>query len=297
MGNETSRDTAMMKDYNPVSSNSIESLGTMTLFKNSGNGDLKMNLMTTYNIQNKSLAESELQQMMKLNNNPHICKLVKYNISKNQQLCLETYSLDLVFEAYPTTLHSIINGRNYNFKDEEIWSIAEQLLTYLGHLKAIGLTDGDLQPKNIYFAPNMPLKVFNFLLFTQYQNAYRMRASYRPYTSALAPELLFQMKNGNMSPDYDPYKADVFSYGIILLSAATMTPYESFYNFNENTILFDQIKAKLVMVADRRKASDLFEFIDSCLKQNVAERASLEELFKKVPGRMGTGQSIGNWRY
>ena len=167
MGNEQQKEVMEMKDYLPITTNNVPSLGTLTLFKNSVNGDMKLNLATTYSIPNKTLAESEVQQMMKVNNNPHICKLVKYSVTKNQMLCLESYSLNLIFEAFPSTLQALIAGK-YQFSDEEFWLIAEQILTYLSHLKAIGLHDGDLQPKNVFYAKNSPVKVLNFLLFTTY---------------------------------------------------------------------------------------------------------------------------------
>lgn len=296
MGNEQTGQTNAMKDYLPLTSSQIGSLGTLTLYRNSVTNDMKINLQTSYSIPNKSLAESEVQQMMKLNNNPYACKLVKFSVFKNKMLCLETYSLDLIFEAFPNSLSSLIANKK-SFSIDEIWAVAEHLLSYLFELKMIGLSDGDLQPKNIFFNSGSATKVLNFLLFTTYQNSYKLRITDRSYTSNLAPELLLQMRNGIVSPDYDPYKADVFSYGIVLLSMASGTPFETFYNFVDNTVLFDNIKRKLVFVADSRKSPELFEFIDSCLKQNVSERANLEQLAKMIPGKNMVGSSIPGWRH
>lgn len=105
------------------------------------------------------------------------------------------------------------------------------------------------------------------------------------------------IKHSNPAPDYDPYKADIFSYGIVLLSVATCTPFENFYNFQAGNVNFENIKRKLVHIVDSRKSSEIFEFVDSCLKQNISERASLEQLYKSLPSVRNTmGSSVNIWK-
>lgn len=295
MGNGHAKLQEGLKGYILVNSFVVDALGTIIVYRDPNNEEFKTTLQTSYAIGNKALAENDLEQMRRINTTKNSCKFVYYEVIKNKKLCLESFSLYLVFETYPLTLSSCISQQK-NFTENDLWKMTENMLVYLAELKGLGLCDGDLQPKNIFYVPGCSLKFLNLLMFTTYQNAYKMKLAYRPYNSTFAPELMIQLKNSVINPDYDPHKADIFSLGICLLCAATSTPFEYFYNFNDYCVLFENIKQKLVEIVDnKRYSTELFAFIDYCVLINPLERPYLDILYKKLPGVSVVTSSVAFW--
>lgn len=62
----------------------------------------------------------------------------------------------------------------------------------------------------------------------------------------LTPSLLEHIREGNYNPDYDVYKADVFSLGVTLLECATLlNPTENFYAQKQHYYLSNNVKKGL----------------------------------------------------
>lgn len=294
MGNGQPGGPRGLRDFAPLSSCAVEALGTVTLYRNAASGELRLALLTSYAIGNRALAESELEQTRRVNALKQVCKLVRYEVVRSQVLCLESFALHLVFEAHALSLSDCI-AQQKHFAEAELWAMAECALVYLAELKALGLSDGDLQPKNVFCVAGAPLKFLNLLLFTTYQSAYRMKLAYRPYNSTFAPELLPQLKNCAPHPDYDPHKADVFSLGLCLLCAATATPFEHFYNFHDCALLQENVKRKLVALVEKGYSTELFGFLDACLLPSPFERPFLDALYRRLPGAAVVTSSAAFW--
>lgn len=262
----------------------VQALGKYEIYNDAATGKYYLVFESSYSITNPELAESEITQLRKLDGIRNACCLLEQSISKSQVLCFDNFSISLSFEFYKDSLAQPSPTKTMR-DEQEIWLIVADLCNYLQELNSFGLSHGDLQPKFILFNQNKVAKVVSPLLYTTYQNAYRLRLANDDYRSTFSPELLQHYQHRNNSPDYDPVRSDIFSLGICLLSYIYSEPFESFYNFKENTVNFDKVKSMLSELVRLKYSDELFYFVNNCLKQSFYERATLDVLLKIIAGR------------
>lgn len=285
MGNNNQKGQGMSQydNYEIISKNVYDGLGEFNVCKDHSTAQHFLIFESAYSITNPELADTEILQMKKLNEIKHACRLINHDISKSKMLCLENYSMNLVFEYYMLNLENLAD-RNANDKiaEPEIWLIISDILSYLGDLYNMGLTHGDLQPSNILFNNNRVTKILCPLIYTSFQSAYDYRLANELYKSTYAPELLENFENRVQNPNVDTKRTDIYSLGICLLCLVSNERYPYFYDFNKNTIFFDRVKIKLADMVKSGYSDRLFFFLNQCLKENVYERATLEALVKLV---------------
>lgn len=283
MGNDQGKDISsnQYKNYEVISKNVYEGLGEFSVCKEHTTNQIILFFESTYSITNPELARTEIQQLEKMNSIKHACRLLDFDITKSKLLCLENFSLNLVFEHHLLNLENLMDSDpNGKVKENEVWLIVSDLLSYLGDLHNMGLEHGDLQPTNILFNNNRVVKVLSPLIYTTFQNAYDYRLANEGYKSTFSPELLESFEHRVQNPNVDNRKSDIFSLGICLLCLVSNERYYYFYDFNKNIIFFDRIKIKLADMIKNGYKEQLFHFINLCLKENVYDRATLEKLVK-----------------
>ena len=252
---------------------------------------------SSFAISNPEIAEAEISQLRKLDTLKNACQLRSATVGKNQLLCFENYSIKLSFEYFEDNLMTIAKKKNpsTSVNENEVWQIMSDLINYLTEFSHLGLSHGDLQPKNILFNKNRVVKVLCPLVFTSYQNAYKLRLANDNYRSTFSPELLQEYQNRVYSPNYDPARADIFSLGICMLSYIHNENFESYFNFKENVVLFEKIKNQLSLMIKQNYSEELFFIINLCLKQNSYERATLEDLAKIIKKRQNSKNGNNTW--
>jgi serine/threonine protein kinase len=265
----------------------ILALGKYEVYNDSTSGKIYLVFESNYSITNPDLAESEISQLRKLENIRNSCSLIEHSICKSQMLCFDNYNIKLSFEYYEESFASAIKNKQGNAPHEEgdIWMIINDIVNYLLELSNYGLTHGDLQPKFILFNKNRIIKIICPLIYTTYQNAYRLRLANDDYHSTFSPELLQNHQHRNISPAYDPVRSDIFSLGICLLSYIHSEPFEAFYDFKNNTVNFDKVKTLLSDLIKMKYSEELFYFINLCLKHSYYERATIEMLLKIIANK------------
>ena len=286
MGTQNSKDEKEKQYSNCVlvRQEEVQALGKYQVFHDTATSKYYLVFESSYSIMNPELAESEIVQLRKLDGIRNACCLLEHSISKSQALCFDNFSISLSFEYYKDGLFAPSATKTL-YDEQEIWLIIADLCNYLQELSSFGLSNGDLQPKFILFNQNKVAKVVSPLLYTTYQNAYRLRLANDDYRSTFSPELLHHYQHRNNSPDYDPIRSDIFSLGICLLSYIYSETFESFYNFKDNTINYDKIKSMLSELVKMKYSDELFYFLNSCLKQSFYERATLDVLLKIIASR------------
>lgn len=296
MGNNPTSETPtnQFQHFMLRKSEEIVSLGKFDTYEDKTSGNFYLAFESSYGITNQELAESEISQLRKLDGLKNSCRLLSGSVGKSQMLCFENYSISLSFEFYPNSLLSLskTKGHDRQFAEHEIWQLITDLVYYMVGLNSFGLSHGDLQPKNILFDQNKSLKVISPLIYTVFQNAYKLRLANDGFKSAYSPEMLLDYADRNPSPSYDPVRSDIFSLGICLLSYIQSLDYEVFYNFQTNSVLFEKIKNSLSLIIQMKYSEELFFFINLCLKQNTYERATLDYLMKIISKRQ-TGKGDG----
>lgn len=290
MGNfmDTEQKTKQYSHFKLVSEELINALGKFEVYEDKETGKFYLVFETNYAISNPEMAESNVTQLKKIESIRNSCALVTETIGKSKVLCFDNYSLNLCFEYYNSSMSTIIKSKVQGTKtpETEIWGIIEDLVQYLVELKNFDLSHGDFQPKNILFNKNKIVKVLSPLLYTTYENAYKLRLANDDYKSAFSPEQMEAYMYRNNSPEYSQVKSDIFSLGVCLLSFIRVIAFETYYNFLQNKVEMDSIRKDLSkLIQEDGYSEELFFFINVCTKEKPAERADLEMLTKIISKR------------
>jgi serine/threonine protein kinase len=284
-------------NYIHLKTEDFPALGKMSTYEDKSMGLYYLHFESSYAITNPELAESEISQLRKLDGIKNGCALVKSSVGASQLLCFENFSINLTFEYYLDNLSVLSKAKGPGNVDEnEIWNLITDLVNYLIHLNSFGMSHGDLQPKNILFTKSKSVKVLCPLIYTTYQNAYKLRLANDDFRSTFSPEMLEDYINRNTSPSFDSVRSDIFSLGICLLCYIHGEAFESFYNFKENIVLFDRVKNYLSLLIKMQFSEELFFFVNLCLKQSAFERATLDYLLKIISKKKSAKTDNANWR-
>ena len=275
-------------DFQLKSDETIMGLGKFECYEDKNTGKQYLVFESSYAISNPEMAESGISQLKKIESIKNSCKLVTQTIGKSKVLCFDNYTINLCFEYYHSNMASLIKFRipGTKISESEIWGIVTDLVQYLIELANYELHHGDLQPKHILFNQNKIVKVLNPLIYTTYENAYRLRLANDNYKSTFSPEELvaYEMRGG--LADIDPGKSDIFSLGVCLLAFARGIPFESFYNFAANRLDFDFLRKEISkLIQEEEFSEELFFFINVSTKENPLERADLQFLSKIISNK------------
>jgi len=272
-------------DFQLVNDDKIEALGKFECYEDKNTGKFYLVFESNYAISNPEMAESAVTQLKKIESMRNSCKLVTQTVGKSKVLCFDNYSINLCFEYYNSNMATVIRTRVPGTKvpEAEVWGVVEDLVQYLMELRNFELHHGDLQPKNILFNKNKIVKVMCPLLYTTYENAYRLRLANDNYKSAFSPEELSVYEMRGAMGDIDQTKSDIFSLGICLLAYVRGIPFESFYNFPANRVEMDLVRKEISkLIQEDGFSEELFFFVNVCTKENPIERADLEFLSKII---------------
>jgi len=229
---------------------------------------------------------------------------ISENASKDQDFCF-------VFEHLNQSLNTLIEEHrqsNESFSIAELMKFYKQILFGMAFLQNLQVTHRDLKPGNMLLDSQNNIKINDFgvsvnisdLMKNDHQDtlatfAAQMQFDLETDTTTLyfSPEILrkwTEFKQNHKKNDtllhFNPYKSDVFSFGLILLEAATLrqvnhkddlTRLET--KIQEHLDIFSQIHAKL----EGKEFHDfkfLWKRIGSCLKMNADDRPDFLTLFK-----------------
>ena len=242
-------------------------------------------LKTCFNITNKNLTETQIQNLNCLNEIQNSTKLISYKYKIKKKFCNEKLTINFFFQTEKKNLFIISKkaqnkkeSLKTNFSESDIWLIIGDLLNYINDLNYFQISNGDLQPKYIYMDENNVIKVFSPLLYTNFKNAYRFMLFNEKYKSPLSPELMRFFDFREAFPKYDVLKSDIFSFGICILCLIWGVDFESFYDFDKCEIKFELVFC-YVKKLEQFYSEGVSLFLKLCLERDVEERASLDVLF------------------
>lgn len=167
----------------------------------------------------------------------------------------EAIKLSIYFEGFVTdSAHEFRTrrkGQNY-FQDDELLGSLLYCLHVLQHLQSKEIAHGNLTPMSVFMGFDGEIKVADNSLLSEEHALYKLflKGVRVPY---IAPELLplIKEKKEPSQTNYNPYKADVFSLGMVFLYAALLEEPVSCYNWDELTLeghvlfdLFEKVREK-----------------------------------------------------
>ena len=236
-----------------------------------------------------------------------IPKFFGYYMLKDQQLSQISYCL--AFELKEGSLKGLIEKRqkdNQRFSLEEIYNTLLVLLNIMTYLQLNSITHRDLKPGNILYSNLSENKeiLYKSLTLIDFGGS-KCLLPFNPvnedHTIVMtkrycAPELMFYSAvERKDKADFNPFRTDVFSLGLILLEMGTfklpfsdkegLKPHEYFNELDkENKKLLEAMKNYYYDLNKKnpeelKKLNDILNILTKCLTFKVEKRPDFLELF------------------
>lgn len=227
------------------------------------------------------------------NANENVVRMIGYNSVSESKFCSSSFKVNIFLEHIERTLLDLIRDSERNllpFSETEILYLAENLISCLAYFQTQGISHGDIRPLNI-FATETLYKLYDPTIGVL-KNSSALIAAMARDTPYLAPEVLKFLPLKDFKATYDHARADVFSLGMTLLSAATITHSEDLYNYENGTIDFNGLNQRLEKV--RISYSDFtYNLIREMLTEEVSKRPDFIGLEARIaPYRQNIKQRL-----
>lgn len=197
----------------------------------------------------------------------------------------------LIFDHFPKTLKSLIKEHKAShsflpFKVLETYF--RDFLFGMAFLQSVGISHRDLKPGNLMLDPLGTLKIIDYGLAKDIRELESQASSsrsrfafdYEGTPDYMAPELEGSVR-------YNPFKADVFSFGLIILELATMEKPQrkvSLQAFDKG--ITDQLR-RMEMIyqdADKKRVCNMSRTLKECLSGDVEDRPDFLQVFRDSLG-------------
>lgn len=160
------------------------------------------------------------------------------------------------------------------FSEAEVWYIFDRLVNL-----SIDLIEAHL-PHEFITTQNLLVDKDGEILLIDDCALEKAKFISEEYQLPLSPSEIRSLSDPNFKASR--LKSIVWAIGLTTLSIATVTEIRSYYN--ENSLNFDYLKAKLKKIETLGYSSAFCEVMDACLKLKEDERASIESLHKYLKG-------------
>ena len=169
----------------------------------------------------------EINTLSFLNNNPNCIKI--YEVKEIVDRSLSSINLITEFCEYGNLLNfsNTLMQYNTNFYDRYLIYYVKKSIKFLSKLQTLQISHRDIKPENLFVDSSGDLKFGDFGSSTSTLGTIRFTIQGSPYY--ISPELRDGYNNyleGRGGPRiiYSPFKADVYSLGLIFLYLSTMDP-------------------------------------------------------------------------
>lgn len=161
-----------------------------------------------------------LNKKEQLVGNRHVAPLVKTFTNSQDQFCMTYFKLFALFLFPQRTLEDEINERGLQkrrFQEKELWSILASCIVGLSHLQKSNIKHGCLRSSSILISPDGIIKVYDPIATGSPSN-YDTLLSHRDTPHIyLSPEQVEALKEEKVQHDYDPFRSDIFTMGMVVL--------------------------------------------------------------------------------
>ena len=223
-----------------------------------------------------------------------LLSLSKYNLNLINIHGLETKRLDkTTFVMYVLMELAICdwekeimmrNSKKRFYKESELTAISKELIHTFAELQKHNISHRDIKPQNILLFPDKSFRIADFgeakELMTN--NRATVKQTIRGTELYMSPILFraLQMRNHSKYTEHNTFKSDVFSLGLCILLAATLT-FNSIYEIRELNDTHS-IKLTLGKYLNKKYSKKFNDFLYSMLEIDEKNRDDFIELDKKV---------------
>ena len=194
-----------------------------------------MKIINLKNIKDIQDTESKLKIIENFYKKTHCPEIIKTYGSVCEQIGVKEYKYYILMELAETDLEEEINYRNKHnlyYSEGEIFYMIHQLVQCLALLQKHNISHRDIKPQNILILDGM-YKICDFgeARIISGKNGY-IHQPIRGSELYMSPILFDALNHHETSIIHNSYKSDVFSLGICLFLAATLS-FESVYEIRE----------------------------------------------------------------
>jgi serine/threonine protein kinase len=222
--------------------------------------DLVIQKELLFQTESEATKEKQYLDQRSEKSHPSIITVLGTKLNSETHLCSKTFKISWIVEYLTRDLKSEIDfrrERNINFTDEEIWFLLMSLVSGLGTLQENSISHGSLSSSTVFITdkgnvkvtdPSILKSINNYAEFIGEKNLKNMKKNIY-----FAPELLKNLSEKFWTPQSDVYKSDVFTLGMIILEAATLSTCDDLYNWDKYTIEEDKLRMRFEHLKERQE--------------------------------------------
>ena len=253
--------------------------GTVKLVKDKRNGELYILKEILVNTKESYDKEAHIISQRQARIHPNIIRVIGYLGQDKQDFCSHFYKISIFIEFHERDLDIELNDRIRNqnpYTEPDLLYMMENLISGLCLIQTQNYAHGDVRPINIFVANDGSYKISDPNLLSQRPNSLiqSMMGNAKCY---LSPQLLAALQRQDFKPKVDPYKVDVFSFGITLLSCATLSKAEEFYDYEKGVMNY-LVVAERLQKLQKNYSALVYELISEMLKIDEEERPDFIKL-------------------
>jgi serine/threonine protein kinase len=161
-----------------------------------------------------------------------------------------------------------------------VWYLCDAIISVCAYLEENEIHHGDIRPCNILLSEEGFAKIYDHGVMNDLRSGYikMLAGSDRCY---LSPDLLLAFAKREFQPAYNIHKADVFSFGMTLLYATTLSDPFYCYDFLAYKII-NKNKEELLNKTNSRYSLLLTDFIRKMLEEDDKNRPTFRELYSML---------------
>ena len=152
---------------------------------------------------------------------PNICRVLDYFTED----CGSHMNCCIVLECIETDLMKDMQNRKKHkcfYTETELWEVLRQVSSALAYAKSMGIAHRDIKPANTLLSLDKACKLADFG-----SARYLSEATQGAYTIVgtplyLSPQIRFGLSQMTDKVDYNPFQADVYSLGVMMVTLATL---------------------------------------------------------------------------
>lgn len=269
------------RSYKQVQSTHDHRFGKITVYKSlSDQKDL------VFTIEKRFQSEKQQKEYLKelllrdhMGENQLKAKIRAYHSVCNQNMCGSSISVTLIVDYYELSLEHEVRRRakdNNRFEESELWYILGSLAGLFAQWQEQRFFHGDIQSNNIAMNSEGELKVWDNAVVSQHANAL-VKAFSQKGKCYLSPIQMDSYGAKNTQINYDVFKADVFSLGMLMMELAQLKSSSQYYNWTKASINFEQVERDLAEV-DKHYSENFVQQVREMLIVNAEVRPHFIQL-------------------